>query len=254
MNLACYPSLSKKAVLVTGGASGIGAAMVNAFARQNSMVGFIDIDGVVADQLCDQIVSQGYSRPWFQVVDVCDTASLKRSIGEFIASSGCIDVLVNNVGADPRQNPLEITEETWRKNLAINLDPAFFAAQSAIECMLSNQGGSIINLSSIVALIGRENMPGYIASKAAVLGLTKALARQYGPDNIRVNSILPGWVATERQLSENLTEKAESAWMEQVALKRRIMPIDIANLALFLAADDSKAITNQHFTIDGGRT
>jgi NAD(P)-dependent dehydrogenase (short-subunit alcohol dehydrogenase family) len=144
--------------------------------------------------------------------------------------------------------------------MAINLDATFFAAQVAAELMgeanseTKKQGGSIINFSSINALLGPANMPGYVAAKAGIVGLSKALAADYGEADIRVNAILPGWVVTQRQLDTWLTPEAEADWMEQVSLKQRLLPEEVANLALFLAADDSRMITGQSFTIDGGRT
>jgi NAD(P)-dependent dehydrogenase (short-subunit alcohol dehydrogenase family) len=138
--------------------------------------------------------------------------------------------------------------------MAVTLDCAFFASQAAIALMRAGgAGGAIINFSSINALLGPDEMPGYVTAKAGLLGMTKALARQYGVDGIRVNTILPGWVVTQRQLDLWLTEEAEAAWMDQVCLKQRIEPRDVANLALFLASDDSRMITNQQFVIDGGR-
>jgi NAD(P)-dependent dehydrogenase (short-subunit alcohol dehydrogenase family) len=138
--------------------------------------------------------------------------------------------------------------------MAINLDAAFFAAQAGAQLMAKESGGSIINFSSINALLGPANMPGYVTAKAGLVGMTKALARDYGESEIRVNAILPGWVVTERQLDNWLTPEAEADWMQQVALKKRLQPSEVANLALFLAADDSRMITGQSFTIDGGRT
>ena len=138
--------------------------------------------------------------------------------------------------------------------MAINLDAAFFASQAAAAVMVPNKRGSIINFGSINALLGPSNMPGYVAAKAGIMGLTKSLAKDYGEHNLRVNAILPGWVATERQLKTWLTPEEEHKWMQQVALQSRLMPQDVANLALFLAADDSNMISGQNFVIDGGRT
>lgn len=244
---ATYPSLSGRSVMITGGATGIGAAMVEAFAEQGARVGFIDIDETSAAALRDRIEDT-----WFCPVDVTEVAALKAAVGDFAESRG-LDVLINNVANDARHEPLEVTEEGWRACMAVNLDSAFFASQAAIAIMRKAGGGGIINVSSINALIGPAEMPGYVSAKAGLLGLTKALARHYGPEAIRVNAILPGWVVTERQLALWLTPEAEEEWMRQVALKARIMPRDVANLALFLASDDSAMITNQHFVIDGGR-
>ena len=249
---ARYPSLAGRAVLITGGATGIGAAMVAAFAEQGARVGFVDIDDGSAASLGDRVEDQAGVRPWFRRVDVTDVGALKEAVGDFAATGG-LGVLINNVANDSRHEPLEVTEESWRACLAVNLDSAFFAAQAAIPILRDAGGGAILNVSSINALIGPTRMPGYVSAKAALLGLTKALARHYGPDGIRVNAILPGWVVTERQLNLWLTPEAEAEWMDQVALKRRIVPRDVADLALFLAANDSAMITNQQVVIDGGR-
>ncbi len=252
---ATYPSLNGKTVFITGGATGIGAAMVESFAEQGAIVGHLDLAEVAAAALGDKIAARGQSRPWFRHVDVTDIAALKNTIAEFAnENGGALDVLVNNVANDTRHDPLETTIESWRSCMAVNLDCAFFAAQQAIELMRSRgKGGSIVNFSSINALLGPEQMPGYVTAKAGLMGMTKALARQYGPDDIRVNTVLPGWVVTQRQLDLWLTREVEAEWMKQVALKKRIEPVDAANLAMFLAADDSRMITNQHFVIDGGR-
>ena len=198
---ATYPSLNKRTVFITGGATGIGASMVRQFALQGARVGFIDIDepsarGLVAD------IRDGDSRPpWFRCVDVRNVKRLKAAVIEFAEEHGGVSVLINNVADDSRHSPLEVTKESWRNGLSVNLDPAFFASQAAIPVMREAGEGSIINFSSINALIGPTQMPGYVSAKAGLLGLTKALARHYGQDGIRVNAILPGWVATERQLS-----------------------------------------------------
>lgn len=250
---AIYPSLDKRTVFITGGASGIGAALVGAFCRQKASVGFIDIDERSAARLIKDVQEQTGAAVWFRPVDVRDVPTLQNSIDEFAKAHGCVDVLINNVANDTRHQPLDVTEQSWRNCLRVNLDSAFFASQSAIKLMKDMGGGSIINFSSINALIGPTEMPGYVSSKAALLGLTKALARAYGVDGIRVNAVLPGWVVTERQLENWLTPQIEQEWMQQTALKSRILPEDVANLVLFLAADDSRMITNQQFVIDGGR-
>jgi NAD(P)-dependent dehydrogenase (short-subunit alcohol dehydrogenase family) len=233
--------------MITGGATGIGAAMVRAFVGQGAKTGFIDFDAEAGAVLGSE------TGAWFREVDVTNVASLKSAIADFAAASGGLGVLIINVANDTRHDPATTDEAAWRACLAVNLDAAFFAAQAAIPLM-RGAGGSIVNFSSINAVTGPPGMPGYVAAKSALLGLTKALAREYGPEGVRVNSILPGWVVTERQLKLWLTPEAEEAWMKDVPLKRRIMPEDVASLALFLGADDSAMITAQHFTIDGGRT
>ncbi len=246
-DFATYPSLAGRRVFITGGATGIGAALVTAFAAQGAVVGHVDLAADAAVALADGLATT----PWFRVLDVTDTAALQAAIANFAKHAGGLDVLINNVANDSRHDPLTVDEARWRGLMAVNLDCGFFATQAAIRLMPA--GGSIINFSSINALLGPAGMPAYVAAKSALVGLTKALARQYGPDGIRVNAILPGWVVTQRQLDLWLTPEAEAEWMEQVALKQRILPEDVANLAMFLAADDSRMITGQAMVIDGGR-
>ena len=246
-DLATYPSLAGRRVFITGGATGIGAALVTAFAAQGAVVGHVDLAADAAAALADGLAAA----PWFRALDVTDTPALQAAIADFAAAAGGLDVLINNVANDSRHDPLSVDEARWRGLMAVNLDCGFFATQAAIRLMPA--GGCIINFSSINALLGPAGMPAYVAAKSAIVGLTKALARQYGPDGIRVNAILPGWVVTQRQLDLWLTPEAESEWMQQVALKQRILPEDVANLALFLAADDSRMITGQALVIDGGR-
>lgn len=251
---ASYPSLNGRRIFITGGATGIGGSMTEEFCRQGARVGFIDIDEDGAQALRVRVNEENYTVPWFRRVDVADIPDLKSSIRAYIDEYGGIDVLINNVANDSRQAALDVTEEDWRRCMSVNLDSAFFSSQVAIERMRQDGGGSIINFSSINALnIQPERMPGYISAKAGLLGLTRSLAREYGLDGIRVNAILPGWVVTERQLDKWLVPEAEEEWMKLVALKKRILPEDVARLALFLASDDSAMITNQFMTIDGGR-
>jgi len=249
-----YPSLAERCVFITGGATGIGAAMVEAFAMQSARVSFVDVDSASAQTLCDKVEGQCGRRPWFQSVDVTDVPALQNAIHGAVAELGPLQAIINNAANDNRHSPSEVTAQSWRECMAINLDAAFFAAQAAAEIMQKQGSGSIINFSSINALLGPANMPGYVTAKAGLVGMTKALARDYGDSEIRVNAILPGWVVTDRQLQTWLTPEAEADWMKQVALKKRLQPVDVANLALFLAADDSRMITGQSFTIDGGRT
>lgn len=246
---AVYPSLSGKPVLITGGASGIGAALVEAFHAQGSRVAFIDRDARAGETLASQLAGS-----WFAPCDVTDDAALTAAIAAAAEALGPIRVLVNNVANDARHVAASTDAQAWRAHLAVNLDPTFLAARAVQPGMRDAGGGVILNLSSINALLGPAGMPAYVAAKGAVNALTKALAREWGPDNIRVNAISPGWVVTERQLALWLTPEAEAAWMDQVALKSRILPADIADLALFLASDQARMITGQNHVIDGGRT
>jgi len=246
---ARYPSLAGRGVFITGGATGIGAALVAAFHGQGGQVAFIDRDGAAGRALADRLPGVR-----FEAVDVRDTDALEAAIRVAEASIGPIRTLINNVADDTRHVALETDAAGWRARLAVNLDPTFVAATAAQPGMAAAGGGSIINLSSINALLGPAGMAAYIAAKSAILGLTKALAREWGPSHIRVNAISPGWVVTERQLELWLTPQAEADWAKQTALPGRLMPEDIARLALFLAADDSAMITGQNYVIDAGRT
>jgi NAD(P)-dependent dehydrogenase (short-subunit alcohol dehydrogenase family) len=253
-NYATYPSLKDKVILITGGATGIGAVMVKAFMRQQAQVIFLDIQQDKGLALCDEIYTSLGRQPTFKYLDATDIDKLQQFIAGIADSHQRLDILINNVANDTRHSPLEINLQGWRDCMAVNLDSTFFACQSAINLMRQNHSGNIINLSSINVLIGPKQMPGYVAAKAALNGLSKSLANQYGEYGIRVNTILPGWVATQRQLDLWLTPEADKEWQKSVALHGALEPIEVANLALFLAADDSAMITGQQFVIDAGRT
>ena len=248
-NGAQYPSLADQGIFITGGATGIGAALVRAFAEQNAHVTFVDLQQEAGAAL----VAELDDRVTFHRLDITDTDVLQQAVTDANERTK-LGVLINNAANDMRHAPSDMTPSQWRDCLAINLDAAFFAAQSAAPILAGNGGGSIINFSSINAVLGPSNMPGYVSAKAGLIGMTKALAKDYGADMVRVNAISPGWVVTQRQLATWLTQQEEADWMKQVALPKRLMPEDVASLALFLAADDSSKITGQNFTIDGGRT
>ncbi len=249
-----YKSLKNKVVFITGGASGIGASMVAAFVEQEAKVAFVDLNQNIAAKLIASLSSIATSNVWFKAIDVTKSEALQQAISEAANHFGRLDVLVNNVGNDSRQDIEQISAHNWHKCMQVNLDPAFFASQAVYNIMKRNASGSIINFSSIHALIGLQHMTAYATAKAGLMGMTKALSKEFGEHNIRVNAIVPGWVATDRQLSSWLTKKEEEKWMESMALKKRISPKDVANLALFLASDDSALITGQSMIIDGGRT
>jgi D-xylose 1-dehydrogenase len=235
---ARYPSLARRVVLVTGGASGIGAAIVEAFWQQGARVAFLDRDEAAA--------------ALFLNCDLADIAALREAIARAAAALGPITTLVNNAARDDRHSIESVTPEMWDGIMANNLRHQFFAAQSVIAGMEAAGGGAIVNLGSISWLVGQGGMPGYLSAKAAITGLTRALARDLGPKNIRVNTVLPGWTMTERQLALWLTPEAEKDLMARQCLKRRLMPRDIANMVLFLASDDSAMCTNQSYIVDGG--
>lgn len=251
---ATYPSLTDKLIYITGGATGIGAVMVEEFAKQGAIVVYVDIEIQAGTELAQRVNKQARHPVSFEHLDVTDLESLKQSIVNASQKHGKLDVLINNAANDQRHSPLDIDPQSWRDCLAVNLDATFFACQAAIPFMKSVRKGNIINLSSINVLIGPKQMPGYVAAKSALNGLGKSLANQYGEYGIRVNTILPGWVVTERQIDKWLTPEADKEWQKSVALRGHLKPIQIANMALFLAADDSAMITGQQFVIDAGRT
>ncbi|MGI2258053.1 SDR family NAD(P)-dependent oxidoreductase [Shewanella sp. GXUN23E] len=244
--------LDGRGVFITGGATGIGAALVTAFIEQGANVAFVDTNQAAGEALAQALTPAADRQLRFAVVDVTDTKTLQREIALVGGQFGQLDVLINNVGNDSRQDSATLTESDWLHCMSINLHPAFFAAQAAVSLMKAN-GGVILNFCSNLAYIGERNMAGYITAKAGLAGLTKALARDFGADGIRVNAIVPGWVATERQLNQWLSPEQEQQLMEMVAVPKRILPEDIARLALFLASEDSGFITGQCMVIDGGR-
>lgn len=252
--LAIYPSLEGRGVFITGGAAGIGAAFVEAFARNGANVAFVDVADEAAERLVNRVESELGRSVWFRRTDVTDTEQLEAAIRDASRAIGGLHTLINNAALDSRHDVESFGPEDWRQCMALNLDAAYIGSRAAVAEMKDRQQGAIINMSSINATLGLSGMPGYVTAKAGLIGMTKALAREFGEYNIRVNAILPGWVATERQLERWLTPEQEAEWQTQVALKRRLVASDVANLAVFLAADDSDMITGQCLVIDAGRT
>ncbi|MGA2047397.1 MAG: SDR family oxidoreductase [Terracidiphilus sp.] len=249
---ARYPSLQERVVLITGGATGIGESMVAHFARQGSRVAFLDIQDAAAAQLVEALTADGCPKPHYSHCDLTDIAALKNGVEEVTAKWGTIDVLVNNAANDQRHSIEEVTPEYWNESMAVNLRPHFFTIQAALPAMRKAGRGSIINMSSISWMIPSTGVPLYIAAKAAIVGLTRTLAHELGAHNIRVNAVLPGAIATERQKQLWYTPEYKTEIIASQALKRDILPDDVARLVLFLAADDSSAITNQSYIVDGG--
>jgi NAD(P)-dependent dehydrogenase (short-subunit alcohol dehydrogenase family) len=249
--MAVYPDLKDRVVLVTGGAGGIGAAVVEAFAAQGAAVGLLDRDAAAGERLAARLEGEG-RRAQFEAVDLGDTAALRAAVARVRDGLGPITVLVNNAGHDERHATPEVTPEYFDQRIATNLKHQFFASQAVLPDMQAAGGGSIICMGSISWMAGFGGMAIYTASKSAVLGLVKSLARDYGPEGIRVNSIAPGWIMTERQLTLWLTPEADAMRAERQCLKRRLVPQDIANMALFLASEDASAITGQSYVVDGG--
>lgn len=252
--MATYPSLIGKSVLITGGASGIGADFVKGFVAQGAKVGFVDIDTEASSVLIASIFDEHGIKPWFRETDMSIPSEVENTVEASIEEMGGLHVLINNVGNDQRHKVEDLHFDAWRACLAINLDAAFLAARAASGVMQAQREGSIINLSSINALLGLADMPAYVTAKAGLLGMTKALAREFGEFRIRVNAILPGWVETEKQLGKFLTPECWEEWRKHLALKEHLSARDVTNLALFLASDESSMITGQSLVIDAGRT
>jgi len=249
---ATYPSLQGRAVLVTGGATGIGESIVTHFARQGSRVAFLDIQDEPANELVKSLAAEGCPAPNYIHCDLTDMSALQSAVQEALAALGTIDVLVNNAANDQRHSTEEVTPEYWDQSMAINLRPQFFTIQAVLPSMRNAGGGSIINMSSISWMIPTTGLPVYTTAKAAIIGLTRTLAKELGPHNIRVNAVLPGGIATERQKQLWYTPEYKAEILNSQALKRELLPEDVARLVLFLAADDSSAITNQSYIVDGG--
>jgi D-xylose 1-dehydrogenase len=250
--MASYTSLRNRVVIVTGGASGIGESIVEAFAMQHSRIAFLDIQDAAADQLIQKIEAAGFTPPVYFHCDLSDVAAIKASVEEILERFNTVDVLVNNAGNDTRHSIEEVTAEYWDQAMAVNLKHQFFVAQAIIPSMRQADRGSIINMSSISWAIPSTGLPVYVTAKAAVVGLTRTLARELGVHNIRVNCVMPGAIQTERQERLWYTESYKAEILARQALKRIIRPAEVARLILFLAAEDSSGITNQSFVIDGG--
>jgi NAD(P)-dependent dehydrogenase (short-subunit alcohol dehydrogenase family) len=249
---ASYPSLRDQLVLITGGATGIGASLVEHFASQGSQVVFLDIDHKSAEQLVAELSSRCARAPAFLPCDLTDIPELSAIIGEIEARHGTIRVLVNNAGNDARHSIDEVTPESWDRSMTVNLRHQFFASQAVIPAMKKAARGSIINMSSISWIIPSTGLPVYVTAKAAIVGLTRTLAHELGAHNIRVNCVLPGAIQTKRQKQLWVTDEYRAEILRNQALKKMILPEEVARLVLFLASDDSSAITSQSYVIDGG--
>lgn len=252
MRYASYPSLKNTVVLVTGGGAGIGASIVEHFIAQGSKVAFIDIASKESMVLVKMLADKYGNAPSFIQCDVTDNEALEDAIAEIHSSLGTVQVLVNNAGNDERHDFQDVSSDYWDQRMDVLVKHQFFSAKAVYKGMRQMGGGSIINFSSTTWLMGEGGYVCYTTAKAAIYGMTRSLARDFGPANIRVNTILPGWVMTERQLALWVTPESESEIEKNQALKKKLYPDDISRMVLFLAADDSAMTTGQSFVVDGG--
>ncbi len=253
-NYATYPSLIDRGVFITGGAAGIGSALVEQFARQGSKVAFVDLDVEAADATIERCCEAGATHaPIFFHLDLLDIPALQRSCVAAIEALGEISALVNNAASDDRHDWRDMTPEYFNNRINTNLRHYFFAIQALAPAMIAVGHGSIINIGSSSYLMQEDMFPGYAIAKSAVEGITRTMARTFGPHGVRVNTVMPGWVPTERQLTKWWTAEGEAGTMRDQAIKRRITPDEFAQMVLFLAADDGAACTAQQFLVDGGR-
>jgi D-xylose 1-dehydrogenase len=249
--VATYSDLKNKVVLVTGGGSGIGEAIVRRFAEQGCKVAFIDIATEPSVKLAGELSERGLSVR-FEHADLTDISALQSAVARVRESLGPVEILINNAAHDERHPTPDVTSEYWDDRFAVNLKHQFFAAQAVLPDMQAANAGVIINFGSFSWMIGQGGMAAYTAAKSAILGLTRSLARDYGLYNIRVNAIAPGWIMTQRQLEKWLTPEAEGEMMQRQCLKRKLVPDEIARFTVFLASDEASACTNQQYVVDGG--
>jgi galactose dehydrogenase len=250
MSPATYPDLAGASVFVTGGGSGIGAALTEGFLEQGARVAFVQRSDATA--FADEMEGRHGSRPLFIPCDITDVAALKAAVAGAAKAHGPVTVLVNNAANDRRHATLDVDEAFWDWSRAINLNAYFFAAQAVIPGMQAAGGGSIVNFSSVSYMMGNGGYPAYTAANAGITGLTRSLARDFGPDRIRVNALMPGWVLTERQLELWATPEDLARHLERQCLKEHLAPQDIVGGTLFLASSVSRMMTAQALVIDGG--
>ena len=243
---ARYPSLDGATAFVSGGATGLGAEFVRQLAAQGSRVAFVDLDETAGAALAAEVGG------WFAPCDVRDIPALQGAIADAAAALGPVTVLVNNAADDRRSDYREMDVELWDDRMAVNLRHQFFAAQAVAPMMKAAGRGSIVNLGSISAHADFTEMVGYITAKAGIEGLTRTMARELGPDGIRVNCIIPGWIMTERQLRDWVDAEAEASIERNQSVPQKLYPDDVARLMLWLAADDSRSCTGQNWVVDGG--
>ena len=248
-NEAVYPSLNNKVVVVTGGGSGIGESITRSFIKQGAKVAFLDFNEKDSIKLIKDLNTDNLH---FEFCDLRDIEQLKNSIKKISSKFGPIQILVNNAARDDRHSLQSVTSEYFDERIATNLKHQLFASQAVVSDMEKNGGGTIINMGSTSWMIGQGGMPCYTTAKSAIQGLTRGLARDLGPKNIRVNCVVPGWIMTERQVDMWLTPESEKELMDRQCIKRKLFPKDIARFVLFMASDEASACSNQSFVVDGG--
>ncbi len=249
-DFATYPDLNDASVFITGGGSGIGASLTEGFLRQGAKVAFVQRSD--ASDFADEMEAKTGNRPLALICDITDIARLKACLKEAAEAHGPVTVMVNNAANDKRHETLKVDEEFWDWSQDINLKAYFFGCQAVIEGMQKAGGGSIINMSSISYMMGNAGYPAYTTANGGITAMTRSLAREFGPDKIRVNALAPGWVLTEKQLELWASPKDLDAHMEKMCLKEHLEPSDIVGGTLFLASKASKAMTGQTMVIDGG--
>lgn len=245
-----FHDLKERHVFITGGGSGIGAALTEGFLRQGAKVSFVQRSD--ADSFAGEMETKTGRRPLFLRCDITDVEALRAAMTRAQEELGDIAVLVNNAANDMRHKLGDYSPEDWDRNHAVNLRPYFFTAQFVAPFMAKNGGGAIVNYSSASYLMGNDGYPAYVAANAAITGLTRALARELGPENIRVNALVPGWVLTQKQLDKWATPADLRDHMDKQCLKEHLAPEDMVGGTLFLASKASKMMTGQVLVIDGG--
>ncbi|MBP6900204.1 MAG: SDR family oxidoreductase [Burkholderiaceae bacterium] len=249
---ACYPSLQQRVVFISGGATGIGECLVEQFAAQGARVGFVDIAVEAGQALAARLAARLATPPLFLPCDITDVRALREAIAQVRQRLGPITVLLNNAANDRRHKIAEVTPEFWDQAVAVNMRHAFFAAQAVVPDMAAAGGGSIVNFGSVSWMLRQGDLAAYASSKAAMQGLSRTLARDLGPQRIRVNTLVPGWTMTDKQRRLWVTADTEQEIRRNQCLGDPVLPEHIAQMALFLAADDSAMCTAQTFVVDGG--
>lgn len=249
-NQAIFPDIKGQSVFITGGGSGIGAALTDGFLAQGAKVAFVQRSD--ATQFCAEMHTKHGTSPLHISGDISNLKALQNAIQAAAKAHGPISILVNNAANDERHTTEAVTEEYWDQSMAINLKAYFFACQAVLAHMRAAGQGTIINFSSISYLMGNAEYPAYTAANAGIVGMTRSLAREYGPHNVRVNAIAPGWVMTEKQQRLWVTPEALAAQHERQCLKQSIQPEDIVAPVLFLASNASRMVTGQLLAVDGG--